>query len=210
MTTNQASILAPIIDPLSLRELRPAPRRALFLDRDGVINRDHGYVHTETETEWMPGIFELVGIANDHGVACIVVTNQAGIARGFYDEGSFRRYTQWVHGEFRARDVPLLATYFCPHHPSIGLSPVSCVCRKPAPGMLMAALREFDIDPARSFMIGDRPSDIRAASAASIGKSMLVATEDVESDGMADSSRVDSIQQAVPVFLSFLERARGE
>lgn len=171
----------PIVDDASARMLSAAPRAALFLDRDGVINVDHGYVCTPERTDWMPAIFELVGAARDAGMPCIVLTNQAGIARGYYDESAFDRYTRWMHAQFRSRGVPLLATYHCPHHPDSGVNgrSVVCDCRKPAPGMLLAAIRDFDIDPARSLLIGDKLSDIEAAVSAGVCRHFLVGERDL-------------------------------
>ncbi len=174
-------IAAPVIDAASERVLPPAPRRALFLDRDGVINVDHGYVHSQERTDWVPGIFDLVKLAVSNGLICVLATNQAGISRGLYDDARFRRYTEWMHGEFRTRGVPLLATYYCPHHPEAGAHATICNCRKPAPGMLLAAIRDFDIDPASSLMIGDKPGDIDAATAAGVGHTYLVAGHDLSS-----------------------------
>jgi len=107
------------------------------------------------------------------------VTNQAGIARGFYDEAQFLAFTHWIHGEFARRGAPLLATYYCPHHPDAGLGAykVACDCRKPAPGMLRAALRDFDIHPASSWMVGDKGGDIEAARAAGVGHAVLLAPD---------------------------------
>jgi D,D-heptose 1,7-bisphosphate phosphatase len=148
----------------------PGPHRVLFLDRDGVINVDHGYVHTAEETEWTPGIFDLARAARAAGYALVVVTNQAGIARGYYDIPEFERYTRWVHARFEAEGAPLAATYFCPHHPEAGLGEwkVACGCRKPKPGMLLAAIERFGIDPAGSWMLGDNDSDLQAAAAAGV------------------------------------------
>jgi D-glycero-D-manno-heptose 1,7-bisphosphate phosphatase len=153
-----------------------APRRALFLDRDGVINLDTGYVHTAAQTHWLPGIFELVAGATRAGYAPVVVTNQAGIARGYYGQDEFLEYTRWVHEQFAARGAPLLATFFCPHHPEAGLGPlrVACTCRKPAPGMLLAAAETLRIDLGASLMIGDTPADIAAARAAGVGRTRLL------------------------------------
>lgn len=155
---------------------REAPRKALFLDRDGVINVDRNYVHTAAATEWVPGIFELVAAAHANGFLPIVVTNQAGIGRGLYDEAQFLAYTQWIHGVFAARGAPLLATYFCPHHPQAGIGAYlrECPCRKPAPGMILAAADAFSIDLAGSMLLGDKPSDIGAAIAAGVGDSALL------------------------------------
>lgn len=176
-------IANPVIDVDSARDLPSAPRRALFLDRDGVINVDHGYVHSQERTDWMPGIFALVERASEAGLVCVVVTNQAGIARGFYDDEQFRRYSEWLHAEFRARGAPLLATYYCPHHPD-GMHAMRCACRKPASGMLLAAIENFQIDPARSLMIGDKPSDIEAATAAGVFRTHLVIENSLASAGI--------------------------
>lgn len=153
-----------------------AARKALFLDRDGVININHGYVHSAEQTQWVPGIFALCGAARDAGYALIVVTNQAGIARGYYTESQFASYTRWVHEQFALRDVPLLATYYCPHHADAGEGTykVHCNCRKPRPGMLLAAARDFDLQLADCLLIGDMPSDQQAAVAAGVGASWLL------------------------------------
>jgi D-glycero-D-manno-heptose 1,7-bisphosphate phosphatase len=153
-----------------------APRRALFLDRDGVINVDTGYVHTAAQTHWLPGIFDLVAEAVRAGYAPVVVTNQAGIARGYYSDAEFLDYTRWVHAQFAARGAPLLATVYSPHHPEAGLGAlrVACECRKPAPGMLLAAAQALGIDLGASLMIGDTPKDIAAARAAGVGRTRLL------------------------------------
>lgn len=154
----------------------PAPRRALLLDRDGVVNRDCGYVHTPAQTRWMPGIFELLGAAHAAGFLPVVVTNQAGIGRGFYDIPQFLEYTRWQHGVFAEHGTPLLATYFCPHHPQAGRGEYlrACGCRKPGADMILAAAAAFAIDLADSALVGDKASDIEAAVAAGVGASELI------------------------------------
>ena len=149
----------------------PGPHKALFMDRDGVINLDHGYVHTREQTEWVPGIFDLARAARAAGYVLVVVTNQAGIARGLYDVEQFRAYTRWVHASFEAEGAPLLATYYCPHHPEAGLGDlkVACNCRKPKPGMLLTAAEEYGIDLAASMLVGDTATDIGAGEAAGVG-----------------------------------------
>lgn len=165
-------IRAPYLDPSAgdLIIAARAPRRALLLDRDGVINVNHGYVHSPEKTEWVPGIFELVTKAHARGYLVIVVTNQAGIGRGLYDEAAFLGYTAWMHAQFTERGTPLLATFWCPHHPEAGLGDyrAACDCRKPRPGMLLAAIARFDLDPARSMMVGDKQGDLDAAAAAGV------------------------------------------
>jgi D-glycero-D-manno-heptose 1,7-bisphosphate phosphatase len=147
-------------------------RPALFLDRDGVINVDHGYVHRVEDTQWIPGIFELVKRARAVGRLCIVISNQAGLARGYYTDDQFRAYTSWMHAEFAKRHAPIDATYYCPHHPEAGLGELkqACLCRKPQPGMFLAARAAFGIDMPASVMVGNQVSDMQAALAAGVGR----------------------------------------
>lgn len=154
-------------------------RKALFLDRDGVINVNHGYVHSPEKTQWVAGIFELCLAAHAAGFLLVVITNQAGIARGLYTEQTFRNYTRWVHGQFEARGAPLAATYYCPHHPTAGLGAamIECTCRKPKPGMILAAAATLDINLAESVLIGDSDSDMLAAAAAGVGEAILLVHE---------------------------------
>ena len=178
----------------------PAPpatarRRALFLDRDGVINVNHGYVHTPAETRFLPGIFDLTGAAREAGFIIIVATNQAGIARGFYGVAQFIDYTRWMHEEFAARGVCIEATYFCPHHPVAGVGEGlrDCDCRKPKPGMLLAAAARFGIDLGASVMVGDSDSDAAAAAAAGVGRTFILARDDASVEPPAQ--RVQSLAE---------------
>jgi D-glycero-D-manno-heptose 1,7-bisphosphate phosphatase len=167
-----SEIAAPFLDPSAVAQLAaaPAPRKALFLDRDGVINLDHGYVHDAANTDFIDGIFDLVRDARALGYLPIVVTNQAGIARGLYSRQTFLEYTRWVHACFTEAGAPLLATFYCPHHPTAGIGDLlrECTCRKPHPGMLLAAADAFDLDLATSRLIGDSPKDLAAAQAAGV------------------------------------------
>lgn len=146
-------------------------RRALFLDRDGVINIDHAYVHKQESFEFIDGIFDFVRKARELGYLVIVVTNQAGIGRGFYSEDEFLKLTKWMNAQFAMRGAPIDAVYFCPDHPLHGVghylrdSPM----RKPAPGMLLQARDEFGIDMALSVMVGDKQTDMQAGAAAAVG-----------------------------------------
>lgn len=180
-------IAKPYLDPRAdeLLAAMPAPRKALFLDRDGVINIDHGYVHKPEDTEWVPGIFDLCAKAQRAGHLLVVVTNQAGIARGYYNVEKFLTYTRWMHEQFTLMGTPLVATYYCPHHPDSGLGDLrsGCDCRKPAPGMILSAASDLQLDLPTSLLIGDNPSDIAAAQAARVGRGVLL-----ESPGSLASS----------------------
>jgi D-glycero-D-manno-heptose 1,7-bisphosphate phosphatase len=156
--------------------VKTTTNRALFLDRDGVINVDRGYVYLPEQTQWVPGIFELCKAAQECGYSLIVITNQAGIARGYYSEAQFQAYTRWMHAQFADRGLPILATYHCPHHPTDGIGELrrECDCRKPNPGMILRASRELEIDLAASALVGDKSTDIAAGEAAGIDHCLRV------------------------------------
>lgn len=155
-------------------------RPALFLDRDGVINVDHGYVHKPEQVDWVPGIFELVARARAAGHAVVVVTNQAGIGRGYYSEADFHAFTAWMQAEFAARGAPIDRVYFCPDHPEHGIGPYrrDTPMRKPGPGMLLQAADELALDLPASTLVGDKESDIAAARAAGCGRAWLFLHDD--------------------------------
>lgn len=168
-----------------------AARRALFLDRDGVINVDHGYVHRPEQTQWVPGIFELCAVAKQRGYALVIVTNQAGIARGYYGGAQFAEYSRWMREQFAARGLEIVAVYHCPHHPTEGRGELrrDCDCRKPQPGLILRAQRELDLDLARSALIGDKPSDVQAGKAAGVGHCLQIdATNEASDDASMDQA----------------------
>lgn len=147
-------------------------RPALFLDRDGVINVDHGYVHTPEEFDFVDGIFEVVAAAKQAGYLVVVVTNQAGIGRGYYSEAQFHALTDWMKTKFIEKGGRIDAVYFCPFHPEYGVGAYrrESDCRKPEPGMILTAMRDFNIDLGKSILVGDSLKDIHAANAAGIGQ----------------------------------------
>ena len=157
----------------------PTPRRAAFLDRDGVINLDHGYVFRQQDFEFVPGTLAAARRLHEAGWALVVVTNQSGIGRGLYTEADYRALDAWMRAEFAAAGAPLAATYFCPHHPrdALGVYRRECDCRKPGPGMLLAAARDLNLDLAASAMFGDKPSDLQAARAAGVPWRILLGTD---------------------------------
>ena len=146
-------------------------QRALLLDRDGVINVDHGYVHQVDKFEFIDGIFEVTRAAQLFGYKIIVITNQAGIARGYYSEKQFHQLTAWMCNEFLNEGVSIHKVYYSPFHPTEGFGEYKKddFSRKPNPGMLMQAQQEFNLDLCNSILIGDKASDIQACIAAGVG-----------------------------------------
>ena len=146
-------------------------RAALFLDRDGVINVERNYVHRIDDFEFVPGIFELCSSAVALGYLPVVVTNQAGIGRGYYTEADFQALTAWMCAQFRSRGVDIAGVYHCPYHPSAGVGAYrrESFDRKPNPGMLLRAAMDLRLDLARSAFVGDKASDMAAGRAAGVG-----------------------------------------
>ncbi|HEU4661219.1 MAG TPA: HAD family hydrolase [Pseudolabrys sp.] len=142
-------------------------RPAAFLDRDGVLNVDRGWTHHPDQLEWIAGAHQAVRLLNETGYYVFVVTNQSGIARGFYDVAAVESLHAHMQESLQAQGAHVDAFYFCPHHPegTVKAFAVTCLCRKPGTGMLDQAAREWRIDRARSFMIGDRDDDVGAARA---------------------------------------------
>ncbi len=142
-------------------------RPAAFLDRDGVLNVDHGYAHRPDQLEWIAGAPESLRLLNQAGYLTIVVTNQSGIARGLFDEAAVRQFHDHMSAALKAQDAHIDAFYYCPHHPegTVKKFAIRCNCRKPGTGMLEQAAREWPIDLGRSFLIGDKDDDMTAAAA---------------------------------------------
>jgi D-glycero-D-manno-heptose 1,7-bisphosphate phosphatase len=144
--------------------------KALFLDRDGVINIEINYLHTIEDFEFIDGIFELCKYYQNLGYMIFVVTNQSGIDRGYYSEYDFQLLTSWMIKEFENNGIEIKKVYFCPHHPDIS---GTCSCRKPSSGMLLDASKEFEIDLQNSILVGDKESDIEAAIDAGVFETYL-------------------------------------
>jgi D-glycero-D-manno-heptose 1,7-bisphosphate phosphatase len=154
-----------------------ARRAAVFLDRDGTINEEVDFVRTPAELVLIPGAAAAIRRLNDAGLVTCVISNQSGVARGFYTEGDLIGIHAKLERDLAAAGARIDRIYYCPHHPTKGSPPydVACECRKPAPGMLVQGGREFGVDLARSFVVGDRDVDIQVARAVG-ARSVLVRT----------------------------------
>jgi D-glycero-D-manno-heptose 1,7-bisphosphate phosphatase len=152
------------LDKIGLR------RPAAFLDRDGVLNVDHGFAHKPEQLEWIEGAPEAVRLLNVAGYYVLVITNQSGIARGYFDEAAVESFHAHMQDGLKAHGAHIDAFYYCPHHPEgiIRSLAVPCRCRKPGTGMLEQAAREWPIDIVASILIGDKDGDMAAAAAFNI------------------------------------------
>ena len=165
------------------------PKPALFLDRDGVINFDYGYVCCEENFHFKPGIFDLVLGAKAKGYLCIVVTNQAGIGRGLYSIEQFRRLSKWMCEQFENKGASIDAIYFSPFHPSEGQGKYLLEenTRKPGAGMFLEAVKDHNIDLTKSIMVGDKMSDMKASLAANVAFNYLLSSPfDIEASKELD------------------------
>ncbi len=153
-------------------------RKVVFLDRDGVINEEVNYLHKIEDFRFCKGLVEGLQLLKSQGFEFVVITNQSGIARGYYTENDFAVLTQWMKAKLETLGIELLDVLYCPHHPNKGLEAYvgECSCRKPKPGMILKAAEAFDIDLNESILIGDKESDVGAGIAAGLKANFLVRT----------------------------------
>ena len=175
-------------------------QRALLLDRDGVINVNHGYVHRPENFEFIDGIFEVASAAHACGYKLIVITNQSGIGRGYYSEQQFHQLTAWMCNEFLNAGAPIEKVYFSPFHPTAGLGAYKKddVSRKPRPGMIHQAQREINLNLGSSILIGDRVSDIQAGIAAGIGLNILFGQKRPSELSSLPYQAIATLREALP------------
>ena len=145
------------------------PIKTIFLDRDGVINKEKNYLHKIEDFEFINGVFEACQYLESLNYKIIITTNQSGISRDYYTESDFQKITKWMLRQFNNNSIDILDVIHCPH-----LSSDFCDCRKPKPGMLLSAMTKYNINMEKSWMIGDKEEDILAANAANITNTILV------------------------------------
>ncbi|OOF36852.1 D-glycero-beta-D-manno-heptose 1,7-bisphosphate 7-phosphatase [Rodentibacter heidelbergensis] len=164
--------------------------KAIFLDRDGTLNIDYGYVHEIDHFKFIEGAIDALRTLKGMGYLLVLVTNQSGIARGYFSEDQFLQLTEWMDWSLAEQGVDLDGIYYCPHHiQGKGEYREDCDCRKPKSGMLLQAIKELKIDPTKSVMIGDKVDDIKAGIGAKVKMNVLVRSGKsvtVEGERLAD------------------------
>ena len=169
--------------------------KTIFLDRDGVINKEVGYLHKIEDFKFINGVFEACRYFQSLDYQIIVVTNQSGIGRGYYDKDAFHVVNSWMLEQFKKQGVNILDVFFCPHTPE-----ANCDCRKPKSGMLNQANEKHNIDMEKSWMIGDKEADIQAANAAGIQNTILVKSGHAIDEKNSNAKFIlDSIEQVSTV-----------
>lgn len=168
--------------------------KALFLDRDGVVNKEKNYLYKIEDFEFIDGVFETCRYFQKQGYLIIIITNQAGIARGKYTEKDFEILTKWMIKEFEKENIKISKVYHCPHHPDFS---GDCECRKPNIGMLMEAQKEFDIDLKNSILVGDKNSDIEAGINTGIHQNYLITTGHKLDTNKFKVKVVDNLQELI-------------
>ena len=173
------------------------PIKTIFLDRDGVINKEVNYLYKIADFEFIEGIFEACKYFQQLGFEIIIVTNQSGIARGYYTEGDYESITQWMVKQFENKGITILDIYHCPHGQDS-----TCDCRKPKPGMFLDAKSKHNVDMERSWMIGDKEVDIEAANSAGIHNTILVRSGHIIDETISLAAYfIDSIKESKKVIL---------
>ena len=169
--------------------------KTIFLDRDGVINHEVNYLHKISEFKFIDGVFEACISFKNLGYKIIIVSNQSGIGRGYYSENDYQILTKWLTNRFKEKRIDILDSFHCPHIPD-----ENCSCRKPMPGMFLAAKKTYDIDMKKSWMIGDKETDIQAAIASGISNTILVSSgHTIEKESSLAQYFLNSIKESSQV-----------
>ena len=169
--------------------------KTIFLDRDGVINKEKNYLYKKNDFEFIDGIFEACYHFSNLGFKIIVITNQSGIGRGYYSPKDFEILTTWMLEKFMEKHIDILDVFYCPHVPED-----KCRCRKPSPGMFLKAKKKYNIDMKKSWMIGDKENDIVAANSSGISQTILVRTgHEINAKNSSASYILKSINKAIKI-----------
>jgi D-glycero-D-manno-heptose 1,7-bisphosphate phosphatase len=171
--------------------------KTIFLDRDGVINKDIGYLNKIADCKFINGVFEACQYFKSLGYEIVIVTNQSGISRGYFSEKDFQIFTKWMINQFECNDINILDVFHCPHSPES-----NCNCRKPKPGMFISAKNKYNIDVGKSWMIGDSERDIAAANLAGIKNTIMVRSGYKVNESKSNAMFfLDSIYQANQIII---------
>tara|TARA_B100000795_G_scaffold264445_1_gene244942 strand:- start:942 stop:1469 length:528 start_codon:yes stop_codon:yes gene_type:complete len=172
--------------------------KTIFLDRDGVINKEKNYLYKIKEFEFIDGVFRACKFFKELDYKIIVITNQSGISRNYYTENDFKSLNSWMITQFKKNDIDILDVFHCPHGPKS-----NCTCRKPKPGMLLKAQIKYNIDMKNSWMIGDHEIDIIAANNAGISNTVLVRSGHLIDESTSNARYIlDSIDQSRQVIIN--------
>ncbi|MBQ6975026.1 MAG: D-glycero-beta-D-manno-heptose 1,7-bisphosphate 7-phosphatase [Selenomonadaceae bacterium] len=149
--------------------------KAIFFDRDGVLNVDVIDLHELEKFQWIDGAVDAIKLCNERGFLVVVITNQSGIARGIFTEDDVKKIHSNMQAELEKVGAHIDAFYYCPHHPNGTVEPYAkvCDCRKPKPGLILSACKDLDIDPEKSVMIGDKMRDIESGKNAGVKGAIL-------------------------------------
>ena len=173
-------------------------QKAIFLDRDGTINVEKDYLYKIEDFEFLPGVIEGLQLLQDAGYLLIIITNQSGIARGYYTEEDYHTLNNWMVGELKSKGISIAAVYYCPHHPDAKMKAyrVDCNCRKPKLGMYERAIRDFNIDLCNSYTIGDKIRDSAICEASSCHGYLIEANEKPETIKRVKAGAVHNVTYA--------------